>query len=432
VEDLDTTNISLVGLLFIGVGCALILLLPRRYATAPIIICSCYMTLGQVVVVSGLHFTALRILIAVGLVRVFVRREYTAVSLSAIDMAILWWLCVSLIVNTLLWQTQGALINRLGFTFNALGLYFIFRSLVRDMTDILRFIKVLVVAIIPLTILMLTEYATSKNLFSILGGVPEYSSLRDGIPRCQGPFRHPILAGTFGATQAVIIMTLWLDKRFSRVITILGYLCSITIVYIARSSGALLAFGIGTSAAFLWYLRNNMRVVRWSILCGVIILHLTMNAPVWYIFARTSDMFGGGGWHRSYLIDQAVSHFGDWWLLGTMYTGDWMPYALELNPNSADITNQFLIEGINGGLITMILFISIIVYAFRTLGIARKHMQSLNNDNEKIVWLLGATLLSHVGSFLSVPYFDQIIVYWYFLLASIAALDVRNIKSVGD
>jgi hypothetical protein len=63
-----------------------------------------------------------------------------------------------------------------------------------------------------------------------------------------------------------------------------------------------------------------------------------------------------------------VAHFNEWWLLGTDYTAHWMPTGLDINPDSADITNQFIAEGVQGGLLTMALFIVLLVQAFRTLG----------------------------------------------------------------
>jgi hypothetical protein len=424
VESADVTNISGLGLAIALALCIFLLILPRRYAIAPIIICACFMTLGQTVVIFGLHFSVLRILILAGVLRIIFKREYASITGLKIDKLIVGWLIISLVVNTMLWQTMDALTFRLGFTYNALGLYFIFRSIIRDMDDILRAVKILILAIIPLTVIMTNEYVTGKNLFSVFSGVPEYTGIRDGRFRCQGPFRHPILAGTFGATATVLVMSLWFEKSISRALIIWGFISTLIITFISVSSGALLALGSALLSSLLWPIRKNMRIVRRGLLCGVIILHLLMKAPVWYLFAKLSNVFGGGGWHRSFLIDQAISHFSEWWLFGTKYTANWMPYVLANNPDSADITNQYLLEGINGGAVTMILFISIIVAAFRIIGNSREKMSTMSNNHEKIVWLLGASLIAHVVSFISVPYFDQMIVFWYMLLASIATLGV--------
>jgi hypothetical protein len=142
-------------------------------------------------------------------------------------------------------------------------------------------------------------------------------------------------------------------------------------------------------------------------------------------------MIGGSGWYRSYLIDQAINHFNEWWLMGTKNTAAWMPFALEndIFGAKADITNQFIGEGVNGGLLTLILFIMVIVYSFRTVGYSLKKYEN-NSFKEKItVWALGAALFAHVMSFFSVAYFDQIIVYWFLLLAAIVASNNKLMKT---
>lgn len=105
-------------------------------------------------------------------------------------------------------------------------------------------------------------------------------------------------------------------------------------------------------------------------LIGLLALQLLMKAPIWYLFARMSDLLGmGGGWYRSALIDAAVGHFAEWGLMGAVYTAHWMPF--QLTPNMADITNQYIGEGVDGGAISMVLFIGILVSAYRDVGIGR-------------------------------------------------------------
>jgi hypothetical protein len=47
-----------------------------------------------------------------------------------------------------------------------------------------------------------------------------------------------------------------------------------------------------------------------------------------------------------------------------------------------------------------------------------------------IPWVLGASLVAHCASFLSVAYFDQMLVFWYILLAMLSFLySLSNIKN---
>ena len=49
----------------------------------------------------------------------------------------------------------------------------------------------------------------------------------------------------------------------------------------------------------MWWIRTQMRVVRWAMLGGVIRFAMVMNAPVWFLIDRLSDLTGGDGWYRS-------------------------------------------------------------------------------------------------------------------------------------
>ena len=64
---------------------------------------------------------------------------------------------------------------------------------------------------------------------------------------------------------------------------------------------------------------------------------------------------------------------------------------------------------------------SFVVTCFKLVG---KSTENLESDDPRAfaTWCLGVCLLTHCISFISVPYFDQIIVFWYWLLAALAFL----------
>jgi hypothetical protein len=158
-----------------------------------------------------------------------------------------------------------------------------------------------------------------------------------------------------------------------------------------------------------------------------------MKSPVWYILARLSSLTGGTGWHRAYLIDQAIRYFNEWWLVGTKVTSHWMPTGLLIDPNNTDITNQYLVQGVHGGIITMALFIVVVALGFAGVGKAVRILEGEEFSNKIVVWAMGSALFAHAISFISVSYFDQIQVFWYFLMAAIAvSLDhARAVEAKG-
>jgi hypothetical protein len=133
-------------------------------------------------------------------------------------------------------------------------------------------------------------------------------------------------------------------------------------------------------------------------------------------------LIGGGGYHRSALIDAAINHIGEWWLIGTKFTADWMPTTIPANPDMIDITNQFICEGVNGGIISLVLFIWLIVRCFKVVGIAANSKNNVMSSDTYVYWTMGCAVLGHVVSMISVAYFDQIVIFWYLLIAMIAAI----------
>jgi len=418
MESLANVN----GLVFTLVMCVLMVVLPRRYALVPVVIVMCFMTMGQAVLVMGLHFSMIRILALFGWTRLLLRREIRSLKLNAIDKAVIWWVISSVVINALLWQTSDALINRLGLAYNAAGMYFLFRYLLRnDLEDIIRVFKITAVLVIPLAVLMVMEKMSGRNMFAVFGGVDPVTALRDGVLRCQGPFQHPILAGTFGATLLPLFIALWQQGRGNRLLAFLGILSSAVITVTSGSSGPILASLAGVAAVCAWPLRQHFRVVLAGVLLVLITLQVVMKAPVWFLMARMDVFSGSTGFHRALVMDQAIAHFFDWWLLGTKSVESWGE-ALH-----GDITNEYVWQAINGGLLTLILFIVIIVRCFRKIG----RVQALKDQAllaRRCIWGMGAALFAHVVTFFSVQYFDQNFVNWYLLLAFISVATSRRIS----
>jgi len=146
-----------------------------------------------------------------------------------------------------------------------------------------------------------------------------------------------------------------------------------------------------------------------------------MKAPVWHLIARVSVVSGSTGWHRYALIDASIRHIGDWMLLGTKSTAHW---GLGLG----DVTNQYILEGVRGGLVSVILFLAILFVAAR--AVLRLSLRSKDKAESYVAWCLFVTIIAHCVSFLGVSYFGQIIMLWYLLLAAASlAYDKANTKS---
>jgi hypothetical protein len=215
---------------------------------------------------------------------------------------------------------------------------------------------------------------------------------------------------------------LWVYGKGNRLLATGAIAAATIIVITSASSGPMSAFVLGTIGLVCFRFRHRMRLIRWGIVLGLFTLALVMKAPIWFLIDRLSGLIGGEGWYRSALIDAAVYHIGEWWLIGTGYTAHWMPTGIQGDANSADLVNEFVVQAVHGGLLALMLFIWVIVRCFKTTGTAVRLAFDTSPEKRFVIWSIGCGLLAHVASFFSVTYFDQITIFWYLAIGMIAAL----------
>jgi hypothetical protein len=358
---------------------------------------------------------AIRIICLVALVRAAQRGELAAIRFNAIDKSICVYCLFSSVVFVVREGCSGeALVGEAGQVYNIFVSYFACRALIGNYEGFEEFLSKTAIFIVPVAICMSFEAVSGRSLFTGIGD--EY---RDGHYRCAGAFRSPITAGTFGATLMPLFVGLWFTQA-RRTAALVGICAATVIVVCGRSSGPLLSYGAGLLGLFCWRFRTHMKAIRRGFALTIIGLHLYMKAPVWFLMGRISDLIGGGGYHRAEIVDAAVKNFSAWWLVGTRQTSDWV--GVELSFGGADLTNQFVVEGVKSGLAAMVLFIWIIVRCFRAVGLAVEKTAEEFPESARMFWALGAALLTSVVNFFSVSYFDQIHVVWWLLLAAIASV----------
>jgi hypothetical protein len=405
---------NVVGAFLTLIASSIVLIASRRIAVLGVFVGVCYITQGQVVDVGGFHFYAIRIVLLAAFVRILIRGEFQNVKLSKIDWTVLSYTVYAALVSMLrtgLWQEQ------VGIIYNVLLSYFAFRSLIIDWDDLQTLLPRLVILILPLALFMALESVTGHNVFDFMGG--HSPTDRDGRPRCTGAFRGPHTAGTFGATLMPLFAGLFFVPG-KRPISVMGFVAATVITYTSNSSGPLLAYLSCLIGLLFWPLRGDMKKVRRGIVFTLICYTLASKAPVWYIFSKISDLTGGDGWHRSFLMDQCFKHIGDWWLAGTDDTSAWA--VTHMAWGGADITNEYVSAAANSGLGGLLLFISILVQCFGNLGRALNVVRSASSNMETLLWCVGCALLGHVVTLFSLTYFDQMHVVWWGLLAVIASV----------
>jgi hypothetical protein len=409
------TSISIVFLIVNGL---VLLSASRQWAALPLLVGACYIPLGQGVELGPFNLQAIRLLIAIGFVRVILRGECLSFRMNGLDWLMVLWGGWALLCSLFHKDVSGTLVNRLGLVYNGWGIYFLLRIFFRSLEDTIRLCRLTAYLLIPLAVEMFFEQMTGHNLFSVLGGVAELSEVRNGRIRAQGPFAHSILAGTVGAACFPLMIGLWRQYRKT---AIAGSIACFLIVLASASSGPIMTTLFAVGAILLWPWRKKLRPFRWAAVLGYIGLDLVMKAPAYYLIARIDLTGSSTSWHRAALIEAALKHFSEWWQAGTDVTRHWMAYGVPWSENHIDITNHYLRMGVDGGLPLMFLFIAVLAKGFSLVGQALRQAGDAPSPSRFMIWVLGASLFSHAATFISVSYYDQIVVFLYLTLAAICS-----------
>ena len=415
--------------LFVLVTSVALFVLPRRWAPLPLLVGVCYITLDQILLIGRFHFTAIRILIAVGGLRLLCRGERPVGGFHALDGVMLLWAAWAIFSSRFHEPPVDALVFRLGLVYNSLGIYFLIRSFCADVEDISQLFQITALLLIPVAAEMVFEKISGQNLFFLLGDNLAEVMMRKGAYRAQGPFRHPILAGTVGALTLPIIIGNWQRHRLNAKF---GIAACLVMVVTSNSSGPLLALLVSLLGVAFWPYRHLTKWLRLAAVGSYLALDLVMSAPAYYLIARIDLTGGSTGYHRAALITAAIRYFDDWWLAGTDYTRHWMPYGVPWSENHADITNHYLHYAVLGGLPLLLLFLLMLGTGFRYVGTALRERGDEAPEDGFLIWCLGVSLFAHAVTCVSVSYFDQSFVFLFLTLGMIGSLRATPPPATAD
>jgi hypothetical protein len=382
---------------------------PRKYILLPYVLGACFAPADQTLMVGELNFQVLRILTVAGMLRLALRGEIIPIRWNHFDKLILAWFVVSSIVYTAQWMSFGAFINRCGRFVEWMCLYWVFRQTVRSWKDLRFAYLALAVCAIAMTPFVLIERTTGINPFVVLGRVE--TDLREGQFRCQATFPHSIMMGLYWATLVPLFVGFAQPKAHFRWLLWGGVAASTIMIMLTASSTPILTLVAVAVLLAAFRFRQHTGIAAWGVLAMLLALHIVMKAPVWHLVARVGVVSGSTGWHRYYLIDQAIRNFPHWMLLGIRDTGSW-GMGLE------DVTNQFILEGVRGGFVSLVLFCVVLFVGARAA--VRLSVRSGDKRESYLAWGVFVTIIGHCLSFIGVSYFGQIAMIWYLLLASVA------------
>jgi hypothetical protein len=402
-----------IGVVALLVCCSLILFSKKHFVVPAILILIFVIPSAQRILILSIDFSFLRIAILVALLRAQLKGDQSQIRHSKPDKLILIWMVWSVIAYGLLNQSFGSVATRAGYMVDAVGAYFVGRIYITSWEDIRRITKFIGYASIPVAAVFLIERSTGRNMFSVFGGINEYTLVRDGKLRCQGPFSHPIMAGQFWAATLPWFIAIWNRKEMSRALLAIMVASIMFIIINTTSSTPVMAVVLCLAGAVFFSYRNALPALRWLAVLVLLMAQIVMEKGAAHLIARVNVFSGSTGWHRYHLIDEAKNHIGEWWLFGTRSTEHW-------GAGLEDVTNQYILEAVRGGLLGLVLFVAFLFALFKVVGTA---LRGCGTDSDRwVYWSAGVVLFVHMFSFLSASYFGQMVASFFLYAGGIAGI----------
>lgn len=410
------------ALLFLITATVCVVAFPRKWAPIPLLASCCYMTIGQGIVLGPMTLPVFRMVLAAGLIRVLVRREGIVGGINTIDKLVVAWALWMIFASFFhKWQPGSGPVYASGFVYNIVLVYFLTRVWCEDLADLVTVFRGIAWLLVPVAGAMLAEHLVQINYFGqLFGGSSDGGvSWRDGKIRAFGPFAHAILAGTVGAVCFPLMVGIWRQHRRS---ALAGMAACLTMVLTSNSSGPLMSLFVGILGVLLWSRRKSLGVLRWALIGAYLSAEMLMNRPAYYLIS-VFDLTGSStGWHRARLIEMAIEHFSEWWLFGTDYTFHWIGISVDNAGQHSDIVNYYLWIGVIGGFPAVILLIGMMWRAFVWVGNAVANSPVLPQGQRFVIWCMGAGLLAHAITSISVSYMDQSLVFFWLNIGAISSM----------
>lgn len=417
VDGVGETVLHPLGLLLLLLCGVLLVVVPRKYATWPLIVLVCFVSGRQCVAIAGVNLYLIRVMVLFfGTARLVVKNElgkspFTTLDWCVIGYGVLYWLTGA--VN---WGFSLAEIkNRTGNLIEMVGLYLLFRALIQTKEDGVSVIRGLALISIPICFFFVVEQFTGRNVFSIFGGVHEFTDIREGRLRSQGAFSHSIIAGVFWASFLPLMIYQAVVSKKQRYFYVLVCLCLCIIVVTTASSTPLLGMIAAFAGMALYPYRRFTRLALALGACMLVVLQVVMRGSVWGLIARIDLIGGNSAYHRYLLIDGFITHAHEWFVMGSRVgSAHWGHFTY-------DPANHYVVVGLLGGFPTLLMLFAIIGQSFLATERTTKRDPLLG-------WAIGMSIAVQCLCFFGISIWGQMHFCWSLLLALAGSMSLATMS----
>jgi len=380
-----------------------------------------------VVQAGPLDISAVRIVIAALLLRCLANPKLRqGFKWCALDSWAAFGAIIAIAIPLLAWQIPAmkVLENRSGLLMDTFLAYLAARFCISDRASLLTAVKWVAVGFAGLALVGIAESATGWQSYNRLKVYCPWRTVsepqlnpRSGFYRAVGPFDHSI---KFGAAFAMILPLVYCLRYEYGYWRTASYLLSAVIAMGALSSMSSGPLMMLVFTAVCLAFEHSKRLVKPAILFGVlscIAVEIISNRSFYRVFVSYINPIGGSGWHRAKLIDLAIRDFGKWWLLG--FGGRDPGWGESLGMTWSDITNHYIVAGVEYGLLGVIAVCGILATAIYML--VRFH----NSVNDPVLrswyWAFGSIIVVLAISFNAILFSGQAGTLFYCILGIVGS-----------
>ncbi|MCK4872283.1 MAG: hypothetical protein KAS72_06125 [Phycisphaerales bacterium] len=410
----EVSPTTLVVLLLLG---GLTALVPRHLVITPYFLAACLVPSTEVIIIAGFDFPPARVVVLVGLIRALLGEAAKRAKFVPLDALVLLWGANLAVMSMVRSPEMGMFVQQLGVLYEIYGMYFLARLTIQTRSQLYVALQTIAVCVIISVPLGIVEFVTHRRPAAILyHSIDAAAHLREDKTRVYGVFPQAIAFGNFMCISAALCWALWRSRvGMAAKVGLLGCAAAVICVMLSNSGTPLSTLGLTVIAIALFYYRPAVKWIVWGTLVFLTSYHLFYPGGKWWGFiVKASDIVGGSGFHRAQLIKEYWYHFSDWALIGAS------PDIVNTWSIGGDPANQWVTEGINGGLIGLLLFVAVIFVGFRT--ISRVMRLPLLRRDQALFWGIGCALFAFCASFIGLAQFGQINVLWFGVLGMIGSI----------
>ena len=322
--------------------------------------------------------------------------------------------------------------NRSGNFMDTYIVYMVVRLCITDRAALVRLIKCISIILIPLALLGVIESYTDWHPYAVLSKYNPWrpdghlaKEARLGFGRAVASFSHSIM---FGVSLALFLPLVYL-LRYEPKWRTWAYLSSGVLALGVLSSMSGGPWAMLILLIFCLAMERYKKLIKPLIVLALILCFLigiVSNRPFYHVIVSYSNPIGGDSWHRAKLIDLAIEHFGEWWLLG--YRGQDPGWGESLGMSWTDVTNQFILVAVESGLIGLLTFCGFLIILFRAIA------DIYNKLHDPVLktwyWTFGSIIFATIVTWLSVSFFGQTKSLFYCVLGMIGS-SIGFVTNVG-